>query len=151
MLLKYAGTRMRMGPYTCRRAFQTCAVALICLSCLSWRAQCRSLVSDGSHPSAAAHFGAYNDRSLENKCVATVCCRQNEELIAELSQPRAGSKPLAFKHAYPQSFGRQLQLLLTRFSLTYWRSPFYNTVRFTFTIALGLIIGAMYWRLGSRR
>ena len=37
------------------------------------------------------------------------------------------------------------------FSLTYWRSPFYNTVRFTFTIALGLIIGAMYWRQGAHR
>lgn len=35
--------------------------------------------------------------------------------------------------------------------LTYWRSPFYNTVRFAFTIALGLIIGAIYWDLGNRR
>jgi hypothetical protein len=78
-------------------------------------------------------------------------CRENEELIARLSRPAAGSKPLHFAHAFPQSQSRQLALLLKKNMLTYWRSPFYNTVRFTFTIALGLIIGAIYWRLGSRR
>lgn len=84
---------------------------------------------------------------------SVVCsrCRENEELIARLAQPKAGSRPLAFQHAFPQSQPRQLLLLLKKNMLTYWRSPFYNTVRFTFTIMLGLIIGAIYWGLGSSR
>ncbi|CAL8462536.1 g2069 [Coccomyxa elongata] len=77
--------------------------------------------------------------------------RENEELIARLAKPATGSRPLHFKHAFPQSQPRQLALLLKKNMLTYWRSPFYNTVRFAFTIALGLIIGAIYWDLGDRR
>jgi len=86
-------------------------------------------------------------------CEVWVClrCRENEELIARLAQPQEGSRPLAFQHAFPQSQPRQLLLLLKKNMLTYWRSPFYNTVRFTFTIMLGLIIGAIYWGLGSSR
>ena len=78
-------------------------------------------------------------------------CRENEELIARLAKPGSGSRPLQFKHAFPQSQPRQLALLLKKNMLTYWRSPSYNTVRFAFTIALGLIIGAIYWDLGHRR
>ncbi|KAK9906410.1 hypothetical protein WJX75_001426 [Coccomyxa subellipsoidea] len=77
--------------------------------------------------------------------------RENEELIARLAQPAEGSRPLHFAHSFPQSQPRQLALLLKKNMLTYWRSPFYNTVRFAFTIALGLIIGAIYWDLGNRR
>ena len=63
--------------------------------------------------------------------------RENEELIARLSVPAPGTKPLAFPHAFPRSQARQLWLLLQKNSLTYWRSPNYNTVRFAFTIGLG--------------
>ncbi len=77
--------------------------------------------------------------------------RENEELIARLALPAEGSRPLHFAHAFPQSQPRQLALLLKKNMLTYWRSPFYNTVRFAFTIGLGLIIGAIYWDLGNRR
>ncbi len=38
-----------------------------------------------------------------------------------------------------------------RNNLTYWRLPSYNSVRFVFTCTLGLIVGAVYWRLGDRR
>ena len=79
------------------------------------------------------------------------CCRENEELIAKLAIPPAGSKDLYFKSAYPQGQGRQLALLLKKDLITYWRSPNYNTVRFVFTIILALIVGAIYWDLGSRR
>ncbi|CAK0753548.1 hypothetical protein CVIRNUC_002229 [Coccomyxa viridis] len=77
--------------------------------------------------------------------------RENEELIAKLSVPREGSRDLYFKHAYPQSQLRQLGLLLQKDLITYWRSPNYNAVRFVFTVILALIIGAIYWGLGSRR
>ncbi len=82
---------------------------------------------------------------------APSACRENEELIAKLSVPREGSRDLYFKHAYPQSQLRQLGLLLQKDLITYWRSPNYNAVRFVFTVILALIIGAIYWGLGSRR
>ena len=65
--------------------------------------------------------------------------------------PPEGSRELYFKNAYPQSQARQLQLLLKKDLITYWRSPNYNTVRFVFTIILALIVGAIYWGLGNRR
>ena len=78
-------------------------------------------------------------------------CRENEELIAKLSVPPEGSKDLFFKSAYPQSQLTQTRLLLKKDLITYWRSPNYNSVRFVFTVALALIVGAIYWGLGARR
>ena len=50
-------------------------------------------------------------------------CRQNEELIAELSVPKAGSRPLSFPAQYPTSMVRQTQLLLGKLLISYWRNP----------------------------
>ena len=50
-------------------------------------------------------------------------CRQNEELIRELSVPKAGSRPLSFPAQYPTSMARQTQLLLGKMLISYWRNP----------------------------
>ena len=90
---------------------------------------------------ACTTYSKLSWRSVQNAAVHDQRChvrrRENEELIARLSVPAPGTKPLAFPHAFPQSQARQLWLLLKKNSLTYWRSPNYNTVRFAFTIALG--------------
>ena len=45
----------------------------------------------------------------------------------------------------------QFWLLLLRNSREYWRMPDYNTVRIYFTCLFGLVLGAVYWRVGTER
>lgn len=33
----------------------------------------------------------------------------------------------------------------------YWRNPAYNGVRYAFCIALGLLLGSIYWDMGMQR
>ncbi|KAK9816709.1 hypothetical protein WJX72_004056 [[Myrmecia] bisecta] len=75
--------------------------------------------------------------------------RRNHELIQRLSEER-GEK-LHFDSQYPTSFLTQTGLILKKNFQTYWRSPQYNTVRFSFTVLVGLLIGSIYWRRGLKR
>lgn len=34
---------------------------------------------------------------------------------------------------------------------TYWRNPDYNLSRFFFTLAAALIIGSIFWKVGTKR
>ncbi|KAK9830255.1 hypothetical protein WJX72_010612 [[Myrmecia] bisecta] len=75
--------------------------------------------------------------------------REVEALIQQLSQPQG--EALHFDSPYATNFATQTLLLLRRSFVIYWRSPQYNTVRYTYTVAVGFIIGSIYWRLGMRR
>lgn len=77
--------------------------------------------------------------------------QRNENLIKELSVPRAGSHDLKFPTQYSRSPWTQFQANLWKQNKTYWRSPYYNAVRFFFTVICALIFGSVFWNLGSRR
>lgn len=106
---------------------------------------------EGSCTAIVSDLRPASNEQARNKRLPYCPCRENEELIAKLSVPPEGSKDLFFKSAYPQSQLKQTRLLLQKDLITYWRSPNYNSVRFVFTVILALIVGAIYWDLGSRR
>ncbi|PWZ09069.1 ABC transporter G family member 36 [Zea mays] len=76
--------------------------------------------------------------------------QRNKALIKELSQPAPGSTDLHFASKYAQSFNTQCVACLWKQNLSYWRNPPYNTVRFFFTGIIALLLGTIFWDLGSK-
>ncbi|CAN6442072.1 unnamed protein product [Victoria cruziana] len=77
--------------------------------------------------------------------------QRNKMLIKELNSPLPGSEELHFPTKYSQSFGAQLFACLWKQHQSYWRNPSYTAVRFFFTVLTGLVFGAVFWDLGSKR
>ncbi|GAB4850286.1 transcription factor [Ancistrocladus abbreviatus] len=77
--------------------------------------------------------------------------QQNKELVAQLSGPPPGAKDLYFTTQYAQSTWGQFKACLWKQWWTYWRSPDYNLVRYFFTLAAGLIVGTIFWKVGKKR
>ncbi|KZV31666.1 pleiotropic drug resistance protein 1-like [Dorcoceras hygrometricum] len=75
---------------------------------------------------------------------------RNKALIKELSVPRPGTKDLYFHNQYSQSFLMQCVACLWKQHWSYWRNPPYTAVRFLFTVSIALILGTMFWELGSK-
>ncbi|KAK4780230.1 hypothetical protein SAY87_016336 [Trapa incisa] len=71
--------------------------------------------------------------------------------IEQMSIPPPGSEPLKFNTAYSQDGFSQLMTCLWKQNLVYWRSPHYNVVRIFFTTLSALILGTVFWDVGSRR
>ncbi|KAG2590002.1 hypothetical protein PVAP13_5NG314600 [Panicum virgatum] len=76
--------------------------------------------------------------------------QRNKALIKELSQPAPGSSDLHFPSKYAQSSITQCMACLWKQNLSYWRNPPYNTVRFFFTTIIALLLGTIFWDLGSK-
>ncbi|KAH7278689.1 hypothetical protein KP509_38G052500 [Ceratopteris richardii] len=76
--------------------------------------------------------------------------QRNKEIVKELSIPAAGSRDLHFPTQYCQNLWGQFKALLWKKHLTYWRSPDYNLVRFTFTFISALMFGTIFWQLGTK-
>ncbi|KAF8027596.1 hypothetical protein BT93_E0489 [Corymbia citriodora subsp. variegata] len=77
--------------------------------------------------------------------------RRNKELVKELSTPPPGAKDLYFPTQYSQSSWGQFKSCLWKQWWTYWRSPDYNLVRYCFTLVCALMVGTIFWRVGTRR
>ncbi|XP_031399616.1 ABC transporter G family member 31 [Punica granatum] len=77
--------------------------------------------------------------------------RAVEVSIQEMSIPPAGSEPLRFDTVYAQNGFSQLRTTLWKQNLVYWRSPHYNAVRIFFTTLSALILGSVFWNIGSKR
>ena len=77
--------------------------------------------------------------------------RRNKALVKELSIPPAGAKDLYFPTQYSQSTWGQFKSCLWKQWWTYWRSPDYNLVRYFFTLAAALMVGTIFWRVGTKR
>ncbi|KAM7527670.1 hypothetical protein LguiB_031080 [Lonicera macranthoides] len=77
--------------------------------------------------------------------------REVEACIQQMSVPVAGSQPLKFDSTYSQDAVFQFRTCLWKQNLVYWRSPPYNAVRLFFTTMSALIIGSIFWNVGSRR
>ncbi|KMS96494.1 hypothetical protein BVRB_9g224870 [Beta vulgaris subsp. vulgaris] len=75
--------------------------------------------------------------------------QRNKALVKELSIPPSGAKDLYFTSQYAQSTWGQFKSCLWKQWMTYWRSPSYNLVRYFFTLAAALIVGAIFWKVGT--
>lgn len=78
-------------------------------------------------------------------------CRRNKALVKELSAPPPGAKDLYFTTQFSQPAWGQFKSCLWKQWWTYWRSPDYNLVRFFFSLAAALLIGTIFWNVGSKR
>jgi hypothetical protein len=76
--------------------------------------------------------------------------RQNKVLVNQLSQPEPGTSDLHFPTEYSQSIIGQFKACLWKHWLTYWRSPDYNLVRFSFTLFTALLLGSIFWKIGTK-
>ncbi|KAL3720970.1 hypothetical protein ACJRO7_005737 [Eucalyptus globulus] len=77
--------------------------------------------------------------------------KRNKELVNELSTPPPGAKDLYFPTQYSQSSWGQFKSCLWKQWWTYWRSPDYNLVRNFFTLASALMVGTIFWKVGTKR
>ncbi|XP_020518878.1 ABC transporter G family member 31 isoform X3 [Amborella trichopoda] len=77
--------------------------------------------------------------------------REIEGLIKDCSIPVAGSEPLKFSLEFSQGYLMQFKLCFWKINLAYWRNPPYNVVRFYFSTICGLILGSVFWNIGSKR
>ncbi|XP_009353552.2 ABC transporter G family member 35 [Pyrus x bretschneideri] len=76
--------------------------------------------------------------------------QRNKALVNELSTPPAGASDLYFTTQFSQPSWKQFQSCLWKQWWTYWRSPDYNLVRFFFTLAAALLVGSIFWDIGSK-
>ncbi|XP_042048272.1 ABC transporter G family member 29-like [Salvia splendens] len=82
---------------------------------------------------------------------STSLYQQNKALVQDLKSPPQNSKDLHFPSQYSQSTLSQFKLILWKLKLTYWRNPDYNLSRFFFTLAAALLIGSIFWKVGTKR
>ncbi|GLJ52513.1 hypothetical protein SUGI_1117700 [Cryptomeria japonica] len=76
--------------------------------------------------------------------------RENIQLVEELSTPASDAKDLYFPTQYAQNAWKQFTSCLWKQFWTYWRSPGYNLVRFSFTFGSALLFGVIYWQQGTK-
>ncbi|XP_021295214.1 ABC transporter G family member 29-like isoform X2 [Herrania umbratica] len=76
--------------------------------------------------------------------------QQNQALVEELSRPPQGAKDLYFTTQYSVSMWGQFKCCLWKQFKTYWRTPEYNLVRFGFTLVAALMVGSIFWRVGTK-
>ena len=84
-------------------------------------------------------------------CHTWVCMlllRQYDGLLEEFSSPTAGSQALKFDTKYPKPFATQFRSVYNKYWAAYWRMPEYNGFRFFYAVSVGLLFGAIFWRLG---
>lgn len=77
--------------------------------------------------------------------------RRNKALVQELSAPLPGAKDLYFPTQFSQPTWGQFKSCLWKQWWTNWRSPDYNLVRLFFTLAAALMIGTIFWQVGTKR
>ncbi|KAL5576928.1 hypothetical protein UlMin_018627 [Ulmus minor] len=77
--------------------------------------------------------------------------QRNSTLVKELSTPPAGAKDLYFATQFSQSSWGQFKSCLWKQWMTYWRSPDYNLVRNLFTLACALMLGSVFWKVGTKK
>ncbi|KAL8547629.1 hypothetical protein ACS0TY_007090 [Phlomoides rotata] len=77
--------------------------------------------------------------------------RRNKAMIVEMSKLVPGSKDLNFPTHYSRCFFTQCKACLWKQHLSYSRNPSYIVVRLIFTTFIALMLGTVFWDLGSKR
>ena len=81
----------------------------------------------------------------------SIMYKRNKDVIKDLSNPKPRSKDLNFPTQYSQSSIEQFCACLWKQNITYWRSPYYNAVRFFFTFIIALMFGSIFWQRGNKQ
>lgn len=76
-------------------------------------------------------------------------CKENKELVKQLSSPSPGSKDLHFATVFAQNGWEQFKACLWKQNLSYWRSPSYNLTRITFVSVSSVLFGMLFWQQGK--
>ncbi|GAB2228064.1 hypothetical protein Droror1_Dr00009894 [Drosera rotundifolia] len=84
-------------------------------------------------------------------CKSSSSYQETKALVERLSIPQPGTKDLYFFTQYAQSTWGQFKSCLWKQWWTYWRTPDYNLVRYFFTLAAGIIVGTIFWNVGTKR
>ncbi|VVA97859.1 unnamed protein product [Arabis nemorensis] len=77
--------------------------------------------------------------------------QQNKKLVKEVSTPPQGAQDLYFSTQFSQSLLGQFKSCLWKQWITYWRTPDYNLARFFFTLVAALMVGTIFWKVGTKR
>ncbi|CAI9281118.1 unnamed protein product [Lactuca saligna] len=77
--------------------------------------------------------------------------QRNKAMVKELSVPPLGVEDLHFETQYAQSMWGQFTSCLWKMWWSYWRNPDYNLVRFFFTLLCALMVGTVFWKVGSKK
>ncbi|XP_024977638.1 ABC transporter G family member 29-like [Cynara cardunculus var. scolymus] len=77
--------------------------------------------------------------------------KRNTALVEELSTPPSGDKELHFNTMYSQSMWGQFKSCIQKQWWSYWRTPDYNLVRFFFALVTALLLGTIFWKVGTKR
>ncbi|RLN35818.1 hypothetical protein C2845_PM03G28940 [Panicum miliaceum] len=72
--------------------------------------------------------------------------RQNMDLVAELSKPRAGTKPLHFPPRYWPNFKAQCIACLWEQNCSFWKNPELNVTRFVCLFGVSITFGMVFWQ-----
>ncbi|KAJ4803787.1 ABC transporter G family member 45 [Rhynchospora pubera] len=75
--------------------------------------------------------------------------KDNMALIEELDRPKPGYEDLHFPKGYWQGFRSQCLACLWKQHCTYWKNPDHNVVRFVNAFAMSLLLGTVFWQIGS--
>ncbi|XP_010273227.1 PREDICTED: ABC transporter G family member 39-like [Nelumbo nucifera] len=75
---------------------------------------------------------------------------KTKSIIEELKKPVPGSNDLHFKTRFSQSLWVQAKACLWKQHWSYWRNPQYNAVRFFFTLIGAILLGSLFWNMGSK-
>uniref|UniRef100_A0A3N7EU48 ABC transporter domain-containing protein n=1 Tax=Populus trichocarpa TaxID=3694 RepID=A0A3N7EU48_POPTR len=99
--------------------------------------------------SAAVEVRLGMDFAEHYKCSSLY--QRNKALVKELSTQKPGAKDLYFATRYSESIWGQFKSCLWKQWWTYWRTPDYNLVRYIFTLLCALMVGSIFWKIGTRR
>ncbi|XP_019414567.1 PREDICTED: ABC transporter G family member 38 [Lupinus angustifolius] len=77
--------------------------------------------------------------------------RTNIALVRELSNPPPDSQDLHFPSKYSQTYLNQLKACVWKINKSYWRNTSYNAVRLLLSVAMSIMFGVLFLRLGSLR
>ncbi|KAI0488475.1 hypothetical protein KFK09_028308 [Dendrobium nobile] len=73
-----------------------------------------------------------------------------KELVEQLSTPPQNPSEIQIRKHQPHNRLVQLKACLWKLSMSYWRSPTYNIVRFTFATILSVLFAALFWQKGKK-
>ncbi|KAL6661918.1 hypothetical protein ACP70R_001302 [Stipagrostis hirtigluma subsp. patula] len=75
--------------------------------------------------------------------------RENMLLVDELGKPEPDTEDVCFPHGYWQNFATQCVACLWKQNCAYWKNSEHNVVRFINTLAVSIMFGVVFWKIGS--
>ncbi|KAJ3692680.1 hypothetical protein LUZ60_011775 [Juncus effusus] len=75
--------------------------------------------------------------------------KENMAIIEELNQPKPGIGDLHVPPGYWQNFKSQCFACLWKQHFSYWKNPEHNLTRFINTFVISLLMGTVFWQVGS--